>query len=164
MGEQMTRTEIIKGLREIHDMLYAFTEYRKATEACLELLENEADMTHSEQKNSAIKRFIDCYKEEHDTQYSAGTVCRNGNDFIVGYAQTGAEDTFSVGQPIYDDNGNLMGYLGITLYENLDYSADIRIPVEKWKICMPTKNCEEGKRIYTYWQNKEKESKDSTHG
>lgn len=38
----MNRAEIIKGLKEIHSRLYAFTDYRKTTEACLELLENES--------------------------------------------------------------------------------------------------------------------------
>ena len=37
----MNRAEIIEGLKEIHDRFYAFTDYRKTTEACLELLENE---------------------------------------------------------------------------------------------------------------------------
>lgn len=28
----------------------------------------------------------------------------------------------------------------------------IRIPVEHWIICLPTKHCVEGKTVYTYWQ------------
>ncbi|MBQ6734869.1 MAG: hypothetical protein IJR00_08175 [Lachnospiraceae bacterium] len=40
----MTRAEIIEGLREIHDRFYAFIDYRKTLEACLELLEKENDV------------------------------------------------------------------------------------------------------------------------
>lgn len=38
----MNRAEIIEGLKEIHSRLFAFTDYRKTTEACLDLLENES--------------------------------------------------------------------------------------------------------------------------
>lgn len=104
-----------------------------------------------------MKRFIDCYNEDHETKYDAGMVCRAEGDFIIGYEQKGAADTFSIGQPVYDGDQNLMGYLGVTVFRNLDYSTEsgIRIPVETWRICLPTKHCVEGKRVYTYWQNKE---------
>lgn len=38
----MNRAEIIEGLKKIHSRVYAFTDYRKTIEACLELLENES--------------------------------------------------------------------------------------------------------------------------
>ena len=46
----MDRAEIIEGLKEIYYRLYAFTDYRKTLEACLELLENE---------NALIDRVLD---------------------------------------------------------------------------------------------------------
>lgn len=103
-----------------------------------------------------MKRFIDCYNEDHETKYDAGIVRHAQGEFIIGYEQKGATDTFSIGQPVYDGNQNLMGYLGITVFRNLDYSTEsgIRIPVETWRICLPTKHCVVGKRVYTYWQNK----------
>ncbi|MBR0090588.1 MAG: hypothetical protein IJP92_02700 [Lachnospiraceae bacterium] len=103
-----------------------------------------------------MKRFIDCYNEDHEIKYDAGIVYWYEGDFIIGYEQKGAADTFSIGQPVYDEDQNLMGYLGVTVFRNLDYSTEsgIRIPVEVWRICLPTKHCVEGKKVYTYWQNK----------
>lgn len=104
-----------------------------------------------------MDRFIDHYMDENvTTKYDAGIVYKNGNDFIIAYEQGGAEDTFSIGQPVYDKDGNLMGYMGIGLYANLDYSTEgqIRIPVEHWSICLPTKHCIAGKKVFTYWQTK----------
>ena len=47
---------------------------------------------------------------------------------------------------------NIMGWLGIGLFEILNYSAKVRVPCEYWQICLPTKFCETGKQVYTYWQ------------
>lgn len=102
-----------------------------------------------------MNRFIDHYKDENvATGYNAGTVCRYGNDFVISYEMEGAKETFSIGQPVYDKDKNLMGYLGIGLYGSLDYATEgqIRIPVEHWTICLPTKYCISGKQVYTYWQ------------
>jgi len=100
-------------------------------------------------------KFIEQMKmEKVDRQYDAGVVCENDGNYIIGYEMQGAEETFSIGQPVYDKDKNLMGYLGIGLYANLNYYTEgqIRIPVEHWIICLPTKYCEVGKRVYTYWQ------------
>lgn len=90
-------------------------------------------------------------------KYDAGVVVKIGNNYGIGYPQKGAEDTFSIGQPVYDDDNNLMGYLGIILFESLNYSTDrnMRIPVETWGIILPTKHCDLGKHVHTYWQIKE---------
>lgn len=111
-----------------------------------------------------ISRFINQYDIENiemATDYDAGIVCDNNGERIIGYEMQGARETFSVGQPVFDKDGNLMGYLGIGVFASLDYATTepIRIPVEYWKICLPTKYCECGKKVYTYWQNKESEGK-----
>lgn len=106
-----------------------------------------------------INKFINHYEDENvATKYDAGIVCMENGNYMVGYEMKGAKETFSVGQPVYDEDKNLMGYLGIGMYENLDYSTygHIRIPVEYWMICLPTKYCVEGKKIYTYWQINQK--------
>ena len=104
-----------------------------------------------------IKRFIEQYDKDIEmrTDFEAGQVCYNDGELIIGYEMQGARDTFSVGQPIFDEDGNLMGYLGIGVFGHLDYATTepIRIPVEYWKICLPTKYCEAGKKVFTYWQN-----------
>ena len=97
--------------------------------------------------------FIGQIEEEKlATTYDAGIVCEYEGNFIIGYEMKGAEETFSIGQPVYDKDGNIMGWLGIGLFRNLDYSAKVRVPCEYWQICLPTKHCEKGKRVYTYWQ------------
>ena len=104
-----------------------------------------------------MDRFIDHYKDENvTTKYDAGIVHKYGNDFIIAYEQMGARDTFSIGQPVYDKDENLMGYMGIGLFANLNYSTEgqIQIPVEYWSICLPTKHCIGGKKVFTYWQTK----------
>lgn len=101
-------------------------------------------------------RFVDQLKMKNvATKYDSGTVCERDGNFIIGYEMKGAEDTFSIGQPVYDVDGNIMGWLGIGLYSSLNYSSEIRIPCEYWQICLPTKHCVAGKKVYTYWQNKE---------
>lgn len=100
-----------------------------------------------------IDKFVR-QSSEQDTKYSAGVVSEDNGEFIVGYETMGAQATFSIGQPVYDIEGNIMGWLGIGLFENLDYATNknVRIPCEYWKICLPTKYCEVGKKVYTYWQ------------
>lgn len=106
-----------------------------------------------------ISRFIKQYDVEGieiATEFDAGKVCANDGEYIISYEMQGARETFSVGQPVFDKDGNLMGYLGIGVFNHLDYATTepIRIPVEYWKICLPTKHCEVGKKVYTYWQHK----------
>lgn len=107
-----------------------------------------------------INRFLDTYKEKPDEElldYSAGIVNVHDNEFVVDRQQAGAEETFSIGQPIYDKEANLLGYLGIGIFDHLDYAnTNRRIPVEYWKICLPTEYCARGKGIFTYWQMKYK--------
>lgn len=113
------------------------------------------DIEKAESEGKGVNRFIDHYKDENvATRYYAGRVYKYDNYFIIAYGMQGAEETFSIGQPVYDKCNNIMGYLGIGLYANLDYSTEgkIRIPAEHWMICLPTKHCVEGKTVYTYWQ------------
>lgn len=94
---------------------------------------------------------------EEDLKYDAGNIhAHYSGDFIVDHAMRGAEETFSIGQPVYTDEGELIGYLGIGLFGNLDYYLDnleLRVPVEYWKICLPTKHCNAGVHVNTYYQN-----------
>lgn len=107
-------------------------------------------------------KFIDQLKmEKVDTQYEAGVVCEKDGNYIIGYEMRGAENTFSIGQPVYDKDKNIMGWLGIGLFENLNYSAKVKVPCEYWQICLPTKFCEIGKQVYTYWQMTEFEPQKS---
>ncbi len=99
-----------------------------------------------------IDKFIN-QTSEQNTKYDAGIVVKNNNEFIIGYEMKGAELTFSIGQPVYDKDLNIMGWLGIGLFDSLDYAHEgVRVPCEYWKICLPTKYCEVGKAVYTYWQ------------
>lgn len=110
-----------------------------------------------QKSRNEIMRFIGQYmNDDADTKYDAGIVSKSGDNFMIAYETFGAKETFSVGQPVYDKDNNLMGYLGIGVYNSLDYATEkpIRIPVEHWIICLPTKHCTEGKRVYTYWQMK----------
>lgn len=99
-----------------------------------------------------MNRFIEQIGK-HETRYNAGTVCEINGGFGICYNEYGAEETFAVGMPVYDKDNNLMGYLGIGLYDGLTYGGtDMVIPCEYWQICLPTKNCEVGKKVFTYWQ------------
>lgn len=107
----------------------------------------------------SINRFIDCYENtDVTTEYDAGHIVFDDGEYIIAYAQYGAEKTFSIGQPVYDKDRKLMGYLGVGLYHHLDYSTTkpIRIPSEKWVVLLPTEHCKNGKKVFTYWQNKAK--------
>ena len=111
---------------------------------------------------NATPKFIEQLKiKDMDRQYNAGVVCEEDGNYIIGYEMQGAEETFSIGQPVYDKDKNIMGWLGIGLFENLNYSANVRVPCEYWQICLPTKFCEAGKQVYTYWQMTGVEPQDS---
>jgi len=104
-----------------------------------------------------IKQFIDVIDTDLDETLSegkSGIVIFKDGEFQVGYESLWAEEhTFSVGQPIYDSDNNIMGYLGIGLYAFLYHNKNnLEIPCMYWKIYHPTKYCEAGKQIYTYWQ------------
>ena len=105
-----------------------------------------------------MDKFINQIKEtDIDNRFDAGIVVEINGEYAIGYEMEGAKKSFSVGQPVYDTDGNIMGWLGIGLFANLNYSNDeVRIPCEYWKICLPTAYCHTGKKVYTYWQNKEK--------
>ena len=87
-------------------------------------------------------------------KYDAGWVYKDGDEFFIKEEQAGAEETFSIGQSVFDKEGNLLGYLGISLLKNSEYynESGIRIPVEIWRICLPTSYCKHGVEIVTYWQ------------
>lgn len=107
-----------------------------------------------------IKRFInDILREDIDDeklQYDAGNVLEIGGIYFIVDRMIGADELFSVGQPVYDEDGNLMGYLGVGLFNHLNYSTEnnVRIPVEYWQICHPTEDCISGKQVFTYWHNR----------
>ena len=104
-----------------------------------------------------IKEFVNQNSiDENSLKYDAGSVYEDYGVFLINGEQKGASDTFSVSQPIYDKNGYKMGYLGIGCFKSLDYAHlphNEDIPVYFWQICNPTKYCESGKHVYTYWQN-----------
>lgn len=107
-----------------------------------------------------MNRFIEQIGK-HETRYNAGTVYEENDGFGIGYSEMGAEKTFAIGMPIYDKDNNLMGYLGIGLYDALDYSeTDVRVPCEYWQICLPTEHCKSGKDVYTYWQMLERKEQE----
>lgn len=116
---------------------------------------------YREALDMAIKALEQLKIKDMDRQYNAGVVCENNGNYIIGYEMQGAEETFSIGQPVYDKDKNIMGWLGIGLFENLNYSAKVRVPCEYWQICLPTKFCEVGKQVYTYWQMAEVEPQES---
>lgn len=75
-----------------------------------------------------FKRFIDQEKPDCDyINYTAGRICcdssKGSKYFLISGQMHGAEDTFSIGQPIYDKDNNLMGYLKIGLCDNLNYTG-----------------------------------------
>lgn len=107
-----------------------------------------------------VNRFIEQMKK-HETRYDAGRVYEINGGFGISSNELGAEETFAVGMPIYDKDNNLMGYLGIGLYESLNYGGtDVRVPCDYWQICLPTKNCEVGKKVFTYWQMLERKEQE----
>ncbi|MDR0656549.1 MAG: hypothetical protein LBG22_09580 [Treponema sp.] len=86
-------------------------------------------------------------------KYSCGWVEEDGS---IGYEQAGARETFSIGQPMYFENGELAGYLAVHLHENLDYFLENRknrFPVERWTLELRTRKNKVRERIYSYWQN-----------
>ena len=101
-----------------------------------------------------IKRFVADIDSNYSEsiKYCAGQVEINGN---ITQSQLGAIRTFSIGMPVFSTDNKFLGYLGLRLWESLDYAIESnrtnrhKIPVEHWVI--------EGYRgnrmpIKTYWQ------------
>lgn len=110
------------------------------------------------EKLKILELFVKQNKiDKENLKYDAGIVYDySDNEFIIANEQKGAEDTFSIGQPIYDKQKNKLGYLGIGMYKNVNYyceNIEEQIPVYYWKICNYTKYCKSGVKIFTYWQN-----------
>lgn len=106
-----------------------------------------------------IFRFVDTDRDDidnDDLKYSAGIVTETLNFNMVSLPDQNAVRTFRIGMPVYDPDNNLLGYLGIGMYNHLTYKYDDihgeAIPYECWIICKPTKYCKEGVHIKTYWQ------------
>jgi hypothetical protein len=120
--------------------------------------------------NSIIEAFInqEPITDEFILGLSAGRVWNYDGRLAVGHEQIGAQETFSVGQPIYDKDNNLMGYLEIGVLNNLNVSVEGKdfhgedIPSFYWGIGKPTKHCEKGKKVYTYWQRWKEVKNEST--
>jgi hypothetical protein len=96
--------------------------------------------------------------DEKILELFAGFIYLHKGVYGIEQEQYGARDTFSIGQPVYDKENNLMGHLEIHVYDTLHYYAEgenlkENIPVEYWAVGNPTEHCKEGKRVFTYWQN-----------
>ncbi len=90
-------------------------------------------------------RYDDCDK------FSNGFIDSDGN---ICYEQKGAEDTFSIGMPVYSLDGVLLGRLTRGFYRHLDYTTKDgmgnNIPVPTWRV---DGFKGEGSTDYkTYWQ------------
>ena len=91
------------------------------------------------------------------TDYSAGGITEDG---VIAYYQMGAEESFSVGMPIYSMDNKFIGRLSRGFYDWL--SCDIKdlfntpVPAIKWFI-----EGYKGDRqpIKTYWQRVKEEKK-----
>jgi hypothetical protein len=106
-----------------------------------------------------MNRFIEQIK--HSTEYDAGIVDVIDGNYAIAFETNGASKSFSVGMPIYDKDNNLMGYLGIGLYDGLNYGGtDVRVPCEYWQICLPTIYCKASKKVFTYWQMLERKEQE----
>ena len=99
-----------------------------------------------------IKLFIDEYKTKYDEftlSLSAGEICEDGD---ITNQTKGAEETFAIGMPVYDEQGNELGKLSVGLFDSLNYHAPdikIKIPVYTWRIGGYKG---ERKRIKTFYQ------------
>jgi len=96
--------------------------------------------------------------DEFILSLSAGRVSQRDYGFQVAYEQMGAQGTFSIGQPVYNIENQLMGFLSIGLYESLDVHIENKdchgenIPAYFWRIDNPTSACQHGEKVYTFWQ------------
>ena len=100
-----------------------------------------------------IHLFSDKYKETYieELSYSAWYIDEEWN---ICYQQMWAEQTFSIGMPIYDMEWTELWRISIWLCKNLNYwidDFDLKIPVYKWQVewyrWKP-------KKIQTYYQYK----------
>ena len=114
--------------------------------------------------SKTIKVFVFTHNDkpnEFTLGLSSGYIDERGH---ITNQQKGAEDTFAIGMPVYDDEDNFVGHLSIGLFENLNWSDRTsdgqEMPVYYWKV-----DGYKGKRqgIKTYYQylatHQESESK-----
>lgn len=102
-----------------------------------------------------IEKFIEQKENEIDKncyKYDWWYIVEDNWEFVIAYSQVWASESFSIWQQVFDKEWNLMWYLWIALYNHLDYGRDIRVPYEKWVICLPTEYCKEWKEVVGYRQ------------
>jgi len=136
--------------KELFDMVYGWGKNRIVADEHSPAFKKT--LGNIKKKTGSIKRFVDdCNTEypEFNLSLSGGYIDEEG---IICNAQYGALDTFSIGMPIYTEDGEEIGRLSIGLFKNLDYAkkaGELDIPVEYWLV-----NDYSGKRqsIKTYWQ------------
>jgi len=104
--------------------------------------------------SKTIKMFVTDKRPRYtdfQLNLSAGIIHENGE---IDRQQRGAEETFSIGMPVYSESGEELGRLSIGLFENLNYSQEHfkgDIPVEYWRV---DGYKGERQKIKTYWQVK----------
>lgn len=156
--------EYAKGATKKEAQLDEMRIERTMCESCKSLLKTahellyEWDIPNDPNTHMAQKvlhgRFVD-QKPVTDSFVLGLSAGKIDDRAIIAYAQRGIEDTFSIGQPVYDNENNLVGYMAIRLFENLDYSGLYNgesIPSYTWAIDKPTQYCKKGIFIKTYWQ------------
>jgi hypothetical protein len=114
-----------------------------------------------------IELFYDQEKPDDKwLTYDSGKLVESSSGRLcIAYEERGARMLYSVGQPIYDTDYNLLGHLGIGIYNNLNYcdspnkEHDILIPVYFWSIENQTRFAISGTKVKTYWHYLKEKSK-----
>lgn len=101
-----------------------------------------------------VRDVLPLFKDEVDTEFPdyiidnkchAGTVYPESKDYFssteqgqICYETYGAMDTFSIGMPMYNQQGDFIGRLGVGFYKHLDYEKCDelvnKIPSYFWKV------------------------------
>lgn len=110
-----------------------------------EILDHIRGMKHKEVLRIFVNE-VDRELSEKDLQYTAGRVYSEYRSGLgleteqgqIGYEQVGAQETFAIGMPMFSQEGEYIGRLGIGFYDCLPWAKrdgrDKEIPVHFWKI------------------------------
>lgn len=147
----------------------------KKLQAELSIREKVLNEVQEALKNEVhIRSVIPLFRQEVKTEFPKRQLIRCEAGYIyddkgtIAYETYGAQDTFAIGMPMYDQQGKFLGRLTIDFLTHLNYHVEdengktVEIPSETWRIAgyKPDPNRKETIHPLTYYQLKARTNRD----
>lgn len=167
----MIAIEYTEAYRKIDGLKAKMPEGRMTKKLQAELAIREKainEVLETLQKEVRQRKVLPLFRQEVQTEFPKRQLiaCEAGyiydDEGTIAYETIGAQETFAVGMPMYDQQGKMLGRLTLDFYDNLDYTMEesdgkeIKVPSEYWRIAGYEPDPDRKETIYplTYYQLK----------